>query len=430
MSGGKAGTQLKRRRGRKQVLPDFRLALQNLALRKLRSFLTMLGMIFGVAAVVSMLSIGAGAQQEVLAFIEQLGVRNLIVEANEIKDSQELAALRQISPGLTRQDLRVIQSNVPELTASTARKRITPASMLPKPRQDMPLVYGVAPDYQSIAGLRISAGRFLDDTDNEHAAAVCVLGEGAKGNLFPLEDAVGRYIKVNEQWFRVIGILGPQLSAQSDLSGLKSQDLNNLIYLPLESVTYRLEDRQSYLRDEVDGLYLQLDMTADSSLVADIVRGILNSSHRNAGDFSLVVPAELLAEQKRTQRIFEMVMVAIASISLLVGGIGIMNIMLASILERTHEIGVRRAVGARRSDVLRQFLVEATLISLVGGLLGIGCGFGMSRLVAAMAGWSTIVTMNSILLAFLVSVSIGLIFGIYPAAKAANLDPVEALRYE
>ena len=165
-------------------------------------------------------------------------------------------------------------------------------------------------------------------------------------------------------------------------------------------------------------------------MVADVVRGILNTSHRNAGDFSLIVPAELLAEQKRTQRIFEMVMVAIASISLLVGGIGIMNIMLASILERTHEIGVRRAVGARKRDVLRQFLVEAILISFVGGLLGIGCGFGLSRLVAMMAGWSTIVTLNSILLAFLVSVSVGLIFGIYPAAKAARLDPVEALRHE
>ena len=154
---------------------------------------------------------------------------------------------------------------------------------------------------------------------------------------------------------------------------MKSQDLNNLIYAPIDTVIYRLEDTRSYLRDEIDGMFLQLDKAADISVVAEVVRGILNTSHRNAADFSLVVPAELLAEQKRTQRIFEMVMVAIASISLLVGGIGIMNIMLASILERTHEIGVRRAVGARQRDVLRQFLVEAILISFVGGLLGIGC---------------------------------------------------------
>jgi putative ABC transport system permease protein len=390
----------------------------------------MLGMIFGVAAVVSMLSIGAGAQQQVLAFIEQLGVRNLIVEAKEAASSEDLSRVRKLSPGLSRQDLRVIRTNVEGLTASTARKRIPPSSVLPKPRQDMPVIYGVAPEYQVIASLRVVAGRFFDAVENECAAAVCVLGEGAKANLFPQKDAIGQYVKLNEQWFRVIGVLGPQLTAQSELSGLKSQDLNNVIYAPLESVTFRVEDTRSYLKDEIDGIYLQLVGGADSSVVAGVVRGILNSSHRNAGDFSMVVPAELLAEQKRTQRIFEMVMVAIASISLLVGGIGIMNIMLASILERTHEIGVRRAVGARRSDVLRQFLIEATLISLVGGLLGIGGGFGISRLVAMMAGWSTIVTLNSILLAFLVSVSVGLIFGIYPAAKAAYLDPVEALRYE
>jgi putative ABC transport system permease protein len=430
MTGKREAGEAKPRRRRRQWLPDVRLALQNLGVRKLRSLLTMLGMIFGVAAVVSMLSIGAGAQQQVMAFIEQLGVRNLIVEAKDITDSQELSRLRKISPGLSFKDLRIIRTNVGNLTASTPRKRIAPGSMLPKPRQDMPGVYGVAPEYQVIAGLRVASGRFFNQDDCDLAAPVCVLGEGAKASLFPQQAAVGQYVKINEQWFRVIGILGTQLTVGSELAGVKPQDLNNLIYAPIDTVIYRLEDTRSYLRDEIDGLLLQLDKAADSSVLAEVVRGILNTSHRNAADFSLVVPAELLAEQKRTQRIFEMVMVAIASISLLVGGIGIMNIMLASILERTHEIGVRRAVGARQRDVLRQFLVEAILISFVGGLLGIGCGFGISRLVAVMAGWSTIVTLNSIMLAFLVSVSVGLIFGIYPAVKAARLDPVEALRYE
>ena len=184
------------------------------------------------------------------------------------------------------------------------------------------------------------------------------------------------------------------------------------------------------MRDEIDGIYLQMDPGADSIQTADVVRGLLNVSHRNAGDFNVIVPAELLAEQKRTQRIFDMVMVAIASISLLVGGIGIMNIMLASILERTREIGVRRAVGARQSDIVRQFLIEAILISFVGGIMGIAFGFGISKLIALFAGWSTIVTISSILLAFIVSVSVGLVFGIYPATKAARLDPVEAIRYE
>ena len=404
--------------------------MQNLGARKLRALLTMLGIIFGVAAVVSMLSIGAGAQQQVLAFIEQLGVRNLIVEAKEITDSQELQRIRKISPGLSFRDLRVIRANVANLSSSTSRKRFSPAATLPKARQDIPGVYGVGPEYQSIAGLRLIAGRFFDRDDNDRRVPVCVLGEGAKENLFPQSQAIGEYLKVNEQWLRVIGVLGPQLTLGSELSGIKAQDLNNLIYMPIDSMIYRFEARGRSLNDEIDGVFLQLDRNTDSSVVADVVRGILNASHRDAGDFSLIVPAELLAQQKQTQRIFEMVMVAIASISLLVGGIGIMNIMLASILERTHEIGVRRAVGARKRDVLRQFLVEAVLISFAGGLLGVACGFGLSRLVAIMAGWSTIVTLNSILLAFLVSVSVGLIFGIYPAAKAARLDPVEALRYE
>jgi putative ABC transport system permease protein len=419
-----------RTRRRRQMLPDLNLALQNLISRKLRSLLTMLGMIFGVGAVVSMLSIGAGAQQQVLAFIEQLGVRNLIVEAKDIPNTDELLKLRKTSPGLSFKDLRVIRANMDSVTASTPRKRITPNSIFPKSRLDMPGVYGTEPEFRELAGLRVASGRFFTTEENEERAPVCILGEGAKANLFPQKEAVGESIKIHEQWFRIIGVLGSRLTSQNELTGLKAQDLNNLIYMPVNSMIYRLEENQSYLKDEIDGLFIQLNKQADLGIAADMVRGILNTAHRNANDFSLVVPAELLAEQKRTQRIFEMVMVAIASISLLVGGIGIMNIMLASILERTHEIGVRRAVGARKRDVLRQFLIEATLISFMGGLLGIACGFGLSRLVAMMAGWSTIVTVQSILLAFLVSVSVGLIFGIYPAAKAARLDPVEALRHE
>jgi putative ABC transport system permease protein len=224
--------------------------------------------------------------------------------------------------------------------------------------------------------------------------------------------------------------VAPQLTVQSASSGLPAQDLNNLLYVPLYTALDRLEDTNSDMKDEIDGIYLQMLPNVDILSTAEVVRGILNNTHGGARDFSVVAPAELLAEQKRTQRIFEMVMVAIASISLLVGGIGIMNIMLAGILERTREIGVRRAVGARRVDIVRQFLIEATLISIVGGLIGIVFGFGMSRVIALLAGWSTIVTLSSILLAFLVSVSVGLIFGTYPAVKAARLDPAEAIRYE
>ncbi len=417
-------------RSLEQWLPDLLLGFENLAGHKLRSLLTMLGMIFGVAAVVAMLSIGAGAQQKVMAFIEQLGVRNLIVEAKEAHNYQELQKIRKTSPGLTLNDYEIIRKNVLDIQQGTPRKRFTPTKILPKPQQDAPIVYGVEPSYLTISHLRVTEGRFFDAADNAASAPVCVLGAAAKESLFGAAPAVGEYVKLNELWCHVIGIVAPQLAPQGDVSGVRTEDMNNLIYAPLNSVRYRLEDSQSWMKDEVDGLYLHLASPQTSTTDAEVVRGILNSTHHNAGDFSLIVPAELLAQQKRTEQLFNTVMVAIASISLLVGGIGIMNIMLAAILERTREIGVRRSVGARRSDIIRQFVIEAVLISVAGGLLGVLLGFAMSQLIAWLAGWSTIVTISSILLAFLVSISVGLIFGIYPAVKAARLDPVEAIRYE
>jgi putative ABC transport system permease protein len=409
---------------------DLSQGLDNLLLHKLRSLLTMLGMIFGVAAVVSMLSIGAGAQQQVMAFIEQLGVRNLIVEAREAANWPDLQKVRKTSPGLTFQDLRIIRTTLDGVAASTARKRFLPAKAYPKPQRDMPMVYGVAASYADIANLRLAEGRFFTEEENDQAAPVCVLGEGARANLFGPRDVVGEYVKVNEQWFRVIGVVGGQLSLDSGVSGLPAQDANNLIYAPIQSVIFRLEEAMSRIKDEVDGIYLQLRPDVDSLTAAEVVRGVLDATHRKGGDFSVIVPAELLAQEQRTRRVFGVVMVALASISLLVGGIGIMNIMLASILERTREIGIRRALGARQKDIVRQFLTEAVLISFVGGVIGILFGTGMSKVIAWLAGWSTIVTAASILLAFAVSVSVGLVFGIFPATKAARLDPVEAIRYE
>jgi putative ABC transport system permease protein len=412
-------------------MPELMLGLENLRAHKLRSLLTMLGMIFGVAAVVAMLSIGAGAQQEVMAFIEQLGVRNLIVEAREAPDNQALQKIRQLSAGLSFKDLRVIQANLENISAVSARKRFTPTKLLPRPiGGDMPVVYGVSPAYTGIGNLRMASGRFFDESESEAAAPVAVLGEAAAASLFGADDPVGRFVKVNEQWFQVIGVAGPQLTVQSDVAGLPAQDRNNLIYVPLYSSVFRLEDGQSARKDEIDGVYLQMRSSGDIPAAAALLRGILDVAHRGVGDFTIVSPAELLAEQRRTQRIFEMVMVAIASISLLVGGIGIMNIMLASVLERTREIGVRRAIGARQKDVVRQFLIETTIISLTGGVAGILLGVGLSQLIGILAGWSTIVTTTSIMLAFGVSVAIGIVFGLYPAVRASRLDPVKALHYE
>jgi putative ABC transport system permease protein len=411
-------------------LPDVARSVDNLLLHKLRTLLTMLGMIFGVAAVLSMLSIGAGAQQQVMAFIEGLGVRNLIIEARETTEWQAYQKVRQQSPGLTFHDVRAIEATMPGLEMLTPRKRFTPSQVVPKPQSDLPIVYGVEPNYERIAGLRLTAGRFFTADDAARAAPVCVLGEAARARLFGAADPLDRFVEVNEQWFRVIGVAGPQAVANSEVAGASGQDRNNIIYVPTGAAMFRLEDTYSQFRDEIDGVYVRLKSDADVTAAAATVRRILEASHRSADDYSLVVPAELLAEQQRTKRIFDIVMVALASISLLVGGIGIMNIMLASVLERTPEIGLRRAIGARQNDIVRQFVLETTLIAVAGGVLGLLLGIGMSRLIAGFAGWSTIVTGGSLLLAFSVSVLIGLVFGVYPAVKAARLDPVQALHYE
>ena len=409
---------------------DAELGLNNLLIHRTRSLLTMLGMIFGVAAVVAMLSIGAGARQKVMALIEQMGVRNLIVEAKETLDYQAHTKMRRTSPGLTLTDFRVINDDLTGVVASTPRKRIVPSKVIPKPQQETPTLYGVRPSYQQIARLQLLEGSFFSEEDEKAGAPVCVLGSAAKWSIFGTARGLGEYVKVNEQWFRVVGVVSPQLSSAGSVPGTPAVDSNNIIYVPLQSAIKRIEDSYSETRDEIDGIYVELNDESKITIAAQLTRAILDSSHHGADDFSIIVPAELLAEQKRTEHLFTIVMVAIAAISLLVGGIGIMNIMLASILERTREIGLRRAVGARQSDIVRQFVVEATMISFVGGTIGVMLGFVISRAIAWFAGWSTVVTFGSIALAFLVSLSVGLVFGIYRATKAARLDPVEAIRYE
>ena len=412
------------------ILPELYMGLSSLLVHKLRSLLTMLGMIFGVGAVVAMLSITAGAQKEMMSYIDLLGVNNIIVEAKEAVDRNELQARRLVSPGLTFRDYRAIKENVQGLEASTPRKRFKPLKVLPKSAGEVPLLIGVEASYLVINSLKVTEGRFFTDKDNDTSAPVCVLGEGAKVNLLGYDPAVGKFIKVNDTWLQVIGVLSQQATSDSDGDGAEVSNRNNLIISPLNTVMRRFEDNNSYLKDEIDGIYMRVQPNADSIEISGIVRAILDSTHKDAGDYNTIVPAGLLEQRRRTSFIFSIVMLCIAGISLLVGGIGIMNIMLATVLERTKEIGIRRAIGARQVDIIRQFLMEALLISTLGGLIGIAFGFTLSKVIATAAGWSTVVTTSSIVVAFGVSVGIGLVFGIYPAMQAAKLDPIEAIRYE
>jgi putative ABC transport system permease protein len=397
---------------------------------KLRTLLTMLGMIFGVGAVVAMLAITAGVEKEMLSYIDLLGVNNIIIEAKEATDRTELQARRAISPGMTFRDYRAILENTQGIDKATPRKRFKPTKVLPKTSAEMPMLIGVEPSYMDIQSVRLVEGRFFTDEENATAAPVCVLGETAKVNLLGYEPAVGKYIKINDVWLQVIGVMAQQAGGDTDVEGVEILSRNNLVVSPLRTVMFRFEDQNSYLKDEIDGIYLKVSNGVDSIETAAVINAILAATHKDAGDYSVTVPAGLLEQKKRTSDIFKVVMICIAGISLLVGGIGIMNIMLATVLERTREIGIRRAIGARQADIVRQFLTEAVMISMFGGLLGILFGVTLAQIIAAAAGWSTVVTFTSIAVAFGVSVGIGLLFGIYPAVQAAKLDPIEAIRYE
>ena len=416
-------------RGISRYFSDLPLAAQNLYAQKIRTALTALGMVFGVGAVIGMLAIGAGARQESLRFIEELGVRNLLVESRPAGGPEEFQVRRRSSPGLTERDVRILGANIEALELISARRAMRPSRLLPKPPGDTADLFGVRPSYAVIHNLETVEGNFFDEQNDASSAAVCVLGEKAKVELLGYGPAVGKYIKVNDTWLQVMGVLARQIAAGSGGSGAATQDRNNAIYTPLNTFQYRFWDN-SFFKDDLDGIDLRLKPGADSIETAKVVTAILNSTHHNVQDFSVIIPADLLAQQQRTQTIFTYVMVAIAAISLLVGGIGIMNIVLATVLERTREIGVRRATGARRNDIVRQFLTESVLMSVGGGILGILFGYFLSWLIARTAEWKTIVTSSSILIAFGVSMAVGVIFGIYPAVKASRVDPIEALRYE
>jgi putative ABC transport system permease protein len=412
------------------IFSDIAQAAANLRAQKTRTMLTALGIVFGVGSVIGMLAIGAGAREESLRFIEQLGVRNVLVDSRPTMSREEFQQRRKSSEGLTDRDVRILRANIDSIEQVSPRKTLHPASVLPKPSVDLPELYGVGPAYSAIHSLRLAEGRFFDESDDAASSAVCVLGDTAKVSILGYGPAVGRFVKVNQNWLEVVGVLREQIVSGSQNAGAAMQDLNNIVYIPRNTFEYRFWDPMSYLRDELDGVEVRLRADADSIEVAKIVTSVLNSTHRGVQDFTVTIPAALLAQQKRTQTIFTYVMVAIAAISLLVGGIGIMNIVLATVLERTKEVGVRRSIGARRVHIVRQFLTESVLISGGGGMLGVGFGYFLAWLIARTAEWKTIVTTGSVGIAFGVSVAVGVIFGIYPAVKASRINPIDALRYE
>jgi putative ABC transport system permease protein len=409
-------------------LTEINLAFSNLYTHKLRTFLTMLGMIFGVGAVIAMLSIGAGAEKESLRIIDTMGLRNIIVRDREFKE-EDLKKIRENSIGLSLRDVQAITAVTPDLETYSARKRVKAFQIFSfEGKSDDSNVIGITPSYFRLARYEMGEGGFISETDEKDFEQICIIGSRVKQKLFGARSPIGQTLKIDKLWFSVVGVLADNNLTKDEFEGVKLQDFSNDIYIPLATALKKFEFKR--FESELDEIVLSIKNTDALKSSAVLISQVLANTHGNADDYSIVVPRELLEQNQRTQRIFNIVMSCIASISLLVGGIGIMNIMLANILERTREIGVRRAIGARRRDIWQQFLIEALTISFVGGLIGVLFGFVVSRGVALYAEWNTVVTPTSIAMSFGVSAAVGLIFGLYPAVRASRLDPVEALRYE
>ncbi len=446
---------------------SIRTALEALRHNKLRAALTSLGILFGVASVIAMLAIGRGAEQEILEQMRLLGSNNVIVtpliEQSEgpTKDAGEKQT-KKYTPGLTTLDARSIASVIPDVDVTTGEVVLNTLITRDGLRRSGKVV-GVDTAYFRLINLELAQGAMFSAAQVKYGRPVAIIGNGVKTRFFTREDPIGRSIKVGETWLTVVGVLADRTLNQSAAQKLGIRDANMDVYVPLETMLVRFRNRAQVTSRDVERAsrdanvvsvgegsnteaedaraertnYHQLDRiivrVKDAKAVpavAEVMQRMLTRRHNTVVDFEIRIPEELLRQEQRTKAIFNVVLGAIASISLIVGGIGIMNIMLASILERIREIGVRRAMGATQRDILAQFLSEAVLISLAGGLAGILIGATLSVAIEQAAGIKTVVSGASVVVAFGVSITVGLIFGIVPAWRAARQDPVVCLRYE
>jgi putative ABC transport system permease protein len=402
----------------------FGVAIVNLSQHKLRTTLTMLGMMFGVGAVIAMLSIGAGAEHQALALIDRLGTRNVVVRGKALKPD-ELAEVRKKSLGLSPRDIEAIEEAIHGVAFAAPRAEVDAYEVLAASGKTHARIFGVGARHREASPLAMSEGRFVDGDDEMHSAQVCVIGAGVRRDLFGADRAVGRDVKVNDLWCEVIGVLAPDPSAATAVQGIAVASSEHEIYLPLSTVLAKLD--RDPLAAPLGEIVVRLEPDAPAGETGASVGALLDRLHGGGRDYEIVVPELLLQHSQETRKLFNLVMGLIAGISLVVGGVGIVNIMLASVLEQTREIGVRRAIGARRTDIQLQFLVTAFTLALIGGLLGVAMGFGIARGVAAYAGWPTVVTSGSLALSLGVSIAVGLVSGFYPAQRAARLDPIQAL---
>lgn len=407
---------------------NIRLALQGLVDHKFRSFLTMLGIIFGVASVITMLSIGEGAKREAIAKYQDLGVNNIIIREKTLSDEELEEVRAKFSQGLSAQDANVIKEIVPgvQRVASQAEKN---TDVKYGDKSVKSTVIGITPDFLNLMNYKVQQGNFIKENHFNERLKVCVLGAGVAANFFKGEDPVGKWVKIDDQWLEVIGVLASKSLFTETVGELAARDLNTDVYVPLSVFLNRFA-RENILTSEIQQITVQINNSDRLMEASKIIDEILKRHHFNNNDYSIVIPFELLKQEEKERQIYNFLLGAIAAISLLVGGIGIMNIMLATVMERTREIGIRRAVGARKIDIMAQFVTESVAISITGGIIGVLIGIFLSLIVTLFTDITTFIKPYSVFIAFSFSVIVGVSFGYLPAKNAANLKPVDSIRYE